>query len=1677
MSSKSKKRAALAALKSARNGTSATGAGLDAMEFDDVDDVYETMDEERYREYVEGKQDREDFVVDDDGLGYHDDGDYDILGAHDDDDAANSPNAAQSTKKGKGANALTKDALKKARKNKALAAATANGAEEGKSQMKMWDFVNKGIVADNNGGGERKVRGGKSDGREDAVADDLADIMNGLDDAPAPRGRASGARRTSAGSSRRRSASRGPSGARHGNAGSGSRKRHRSVEPASSRSRRTGSGRQSSHGGRAAKQEAEVENDNDDDMDFGGDGHAIDFDDAADAGGDEDAFNQERVEENTEENGKAAAEAEDGEMEDKNNDDKEDSAPTEASPIKEQTRSRPGRPAGRLAGRLSQAAARAKEAQDKKAAQEAEKLAAEEAKKEALQKKEAAAIAKNNAAKIANKGSSGEITMDTSSMSFQPTSIAAAGTSQDAGGAGGMDLERIVMMEAGCANSAAMKVDGKEGDDEGENKKETEKAAEPRPYLDIYWLDASERNGVVSLYGKVKVPIENKTEKGGEEFVYQSCCVTIPNNERNLFVLPRLLPTTKSDGDNDEEEQPQERHSIGDVYAELKSILTPSCIPHIQGANWKAKPVMRSYAFEDPSIPREKCQYLKVVYDGKFPVPDRHVCVHGGKSFEKILGGGASNLENFLIKRRLMGPGWVRIYNPKPLTGGNVSWCKWECTVEGPKSLKRLDLVSSARNGGVKVAIPLPPPVSTVSIKFKTVVNPKSHKMEIVCVSAVCHSNVLLDSASDEGPEYQSQLTLVRPLNFDSNGTMAQFPRDMEKEIKEMPGLSKSPNERALLSRLFAQLGTWDPDVIVSHNGWGHDIDVLLNRCVHLKVSMWSKIGRRRQMRLPHSNQFGNGKDWAIANALDGRLLCDTCLSAKEFVRETTYSLDNLAKTQLKASRVEIEPVDVPKWTKSGAHFVALAKHTLNDAQLVQGLMFKLQVLPLTKQLTNIAGNLWGRTMKGNRAERNEFLLLHEFHQLKYLVPEKRSAKQRDEELLGKEGATGSSNKPKYSGGLVLEPKKGLYDSFILLLDFNSLYPSLIQEYNLCFTTMEWSKSNAAAIKKDAEGGVMPQGDVLPPLPDESLGRGVLPRVIKTLVDRRRNVKKFMKSEKDADKKEELNIRQLALKLTANSMYGCLGFSHSRFYAQPIAALVTAMGRETLQRTVDLTQTTIGLEVIYGDTDSIMINTRITDMKEYSKVLELGNTVKREVNKLYKTLELEIDGVFRSMLLLKKKKYAAVTISEGPGGKGFTMGTETKGLDLVRRDWSIQSKDSGQYVLDQILSGDEKEVVVNNIHNHLEEVAKKMRSGELPLDKYVITKGLNKHPNDYPDARTLPHVHVAKMMLKDHRAVSIGDHIPYVITSEIEKKEDGQQQQQQQTSTKKAVSAERARHPDEIARSNGTLQPDVEWYLMNQILPPISRLCEPIEGTSPGILAEKLGLDSSKYNALSVNIDDDDIVDYTPASCLPDEDRFKDVEKFVMTCVGCNTDSEFPGVFSLVKDSDSGMTFCQSGLRCPNPQCDRADNWGESDMWSCVSKILNKMNLMKKEQQKIYYDGLVRCDDPMCSLETRQLSVYEGCCLKQGCNGRMKSVYTESALQTQLKYFDSLFDIAHACKQLKKSSTPSILTEKEITKSLAKEDKEAFQLLHGFASHSLNKSGYNFVSGNFFQNLFGVNRQ
>jgi DNA polymerase alpha subunit A len=347
-------------------------------------------------------------------------------------------------------------------------------------------------------------------------------------------------------------------------------------------------------------------------------------------------------------------------------------------------------------------------------------------------------------------------------------------------------------------------------------------------------------------------------------------------------------------------------------------------------------------------------------------------------------------------------------------------------------------------------------------------------------------------------------------------------------------------------------------------------------------------------------------------------------------------------------------------WATTKEGLLNYVKHCQADAYFIAAISMKVQMLPLTKVLTNLAGNSWARTLSGTRAERNEYILLHEFHKNKYICPDKQwgrgRVKAEEETAEGEEGAD-AKKKDKFKGGLVFEPEKGLYDKFILVMDFNSLYPSIIQEFNICFTTVERSD-----LSED--------DDKVPEVPKDQ-DQGILPRLIATLVSRRREVKKLMKA-KDAtpDQLATWDIKQLALKLTANSMYGCLGYTKSRFYARPLAMLTTYKGREILRRTKDMAEEKM-LRVIYGDTDSVMINTNVDNIQD---AVKLGNEFKKLVNDSYRLLEIDIDNVFRRILLHAKKKYAAINMVPVEGK--YIEKLEVKGLDMRRREYCALSKET-----------------------------------------------------------------------------------------------------------------------------------------------------------------------------------------------------------------------------------------------------------------------------------------------------------------------------------------------------------------------------------------------------------------
>jgi DNA polymerase alpha subunit A len=154
-----------------------------------------------------------------------------------------------------------------------------------------------------------------------------------------------------------------------------------------------------------------------------------------------------------------------------------------------------------------------------------------------------------------------------------------------------------------------------------------------------------------------------------------------------------------------------------------------------------------------------------------------------------------------------------------------------------------------------------------------------------------------------------------------------------------------------------------------------------------------------------------------------------------------------------------------------------------------------------------------------------------------------------------------------------------------------------------------------------------------------------------------------------------------------------------------------------------------------------------------------------------------------------------------------------------------------------------------------------------------------------------------------------------------------------------------------------------------------------------------------------------------------------------------------------------------------NPDCPNPHHWGEANYFNCLSRILNSMSLVVNEQLKEYYKGIIKCDDPLCGLETRQLSVVGGVCLRRGCNGQMHPTMSDRQMQAQLKYFECLFDVDHVCEQIERKKTHG--TKKELFQSMSKWDKAVYAELTENARNLLGQCSYNWIAPSFWQSMFG----
>lgn len=391
----------------------------------------------------------------------------------------------------------------------------------------------------------------------------------------------------------------------------------------------------------------------------------------------------------------------------------------------------------------------------------------------------------------------------------------------------------------------------------------------------------------------------------------------------------------------------------------------------------------------------------------------------------------------------------------------------------------------------------------------------------------------------------------------------------------------------------------------------------------------------------------------------------------------------------------------------------------------------------------------------------------------------------------------------RFSGGFVFEPKPGLYEN-IICLDFASLYPSIMQAFNICFTTlvppelMDSVPDDQTHVfdfdqeEDDDEDDEDDDPDVAKKKRKEkkkgkknekkkivhrhykfvkpSVRLGILPQLVRNLVAERRAVRQLLDGVKDEKtgewiiKKETdpmirtiLDKRQLALKVTANSFFGFLGVQNGgKLPLIEGAMCITAKGRSLISSVNGYLEKTRGGTIVYGDTDSSMVNLHITDPKDCNPI---GEALSKEITAFinHPPLKMEFEKGMRHFLVLKKKMYM-YTLTDSDGNEKRKDGQVIvikKGVAEARRDRCKWFRKVSDRISRMILG----KAPMHETLNVLVDMVSELLRGAIPIRELVSIRELGAH---YKSENYFVKV-FADNLRKLGKIVSPGDRLEFVV--------------------------------------------------------------------------------------------------------------------------------------------------------------------------------------------------------------------------------------------------------------------------------------------------------------------------
>ena len=626
----------------------------------------------------------------------------------------------------------------------------------------------------------------------------------------------------------------------------------------------------------------------------------------------------------------------------------------------------------------------------------------------------------------------------------------------------------------------------------------------------------------------------------------------------------------------------------------------------------------------------------------------------------------------------------------------------------------------------------------------------------------------------------------------------------------EGPDVVSFDTERGMLEAFQKYLHEKDVDIITGWNIFGFDLEYIFKRAHMVECDPeFFNLGKLNdppsELLMKKLSSSALGDNFLKLLPMTGRFIFDMFHEVKKGYKLDSYKLNEVSKLYLGDQKMPPKEMFARYKEEDPVKLGEVAEYCIKDTLLPHKLLKKLCTL---LNLLEMAKATWvPLCFLVERGQQIKVFsqLTKKARELGYMVP------------TIKYGALPEES---YEGATVLEAQKGAYYTPITALDFEALYPSIMMAHNLCYSTLvmdERRYGNVPGVTYET----FKIGDKVYKFAQDV--PSLLPAILLELKQFRKKAKKDMAAA-TGSMKEVYNGKQLAYKVSMNSVYGFTGAGKGILPCVPIASTTTCRGRGMIEETKSYVEANFpGAKVRYGDTDSVMVEFDVGDRKgleavEYS--WELGERAAEECSALFKKPNnLELEKVYWPYFLYSKKRYAAKLWTKGKDDQMHMDYIDIKGLQVVRRDNTPHVREVCKELLDVVLNapdiGPPKELA--------KERAIELLSGDVPNEKLILSQSL---ADTYkvkgesvsitsPESVNINQSHVQVVVKMRQRKPGSepqsGDRVPYLLTK---------------TDDPKAKAFEKSEDPKYVEENDIPI--DYLYYFENKFLNPVCDLLDPL---------------------------------------------------------------------------------------------------------------------------------------------------------------------------------------------------------------------------------------------------------